>query len=216
MIKADARCTYGYRNAVNQHPRTRLTTTRRGHGYLKHAYCQAVRAGSIRAQRASERSEGYGWQRARLERRPGGEPPRTNLREVINALLYVNCMGISWRYIPHDLPPKGTVYYYYGLWRDEGILAQLNVHLTELARTKEGREPQPSAALVDTQRVKTSTNTPLETQGTDAAKKIVRRRRAIVTDACGFLLALVVLAASVSENSAGMRAIGRPRPSTPR
>ena len=165
--------------------------------------------GSIRAHRASERSEGYGWRRARLERRPSGEPPRTDLREVINALFYVNRTGIFRRYIPHDLPPKGTVYYHYGLWRGEGILAQLNVHLTELARTKEGREPQPSAALVDTQRVKTLTNTPLETQGTDAVKKIVRKRRAIVTDACGFLLALVVLAASVSENSAGMRAIGQ-------
>ena len=147
------------------------------------------------------------WQRARLERRPSGEPPRTDLREVINALFYVNRTGISWRYIPHDLPPKGTVYYYYGLWRDEGILAQLNVHLTELARTKEGRDPGPSAAIVDTQSVKTSTNAPLETQGTDAAKKIVGRKRAIVTDVCGFLLASVVLAASVTENTAGMRAI---------
>jgi hypothetical protein len=75
------------------------------------------------------------------------------------------------------------VYYYYALWRDEGVFAQLNLELTGLARAKEGRAPEPTAAIVDTQSVKTSTNPPLETQGTDAAKKIVGRKRSIVTDA---------------------------------
>ena len=149
------------------------------------------------------------WQQARLERRPTGEPARTDVREVFNALLYLNRTGISWRYIPHDLPPHGTVYYYYAAWRDEGILAQLNVELTGLARVKEGRAPGPTAAVIDTQSVKTSTNPPVATQGTDAAKLIVGRKRSIATDALGLLLAVVVCAASVHENSAGVQVLNQ-------
>ena len=79
------------------------------------------------------------WQQARIDRRPTGEPARTDVREVFNAILYVNRTGIPWKYLPHDFPPKGTVYYYYALWRDEGVFAQLNYNLTGLARVKEGR-----------------------------------------------------------------------------
>ena len=149
------------------------------------------------------------WQQARIDRRPTGEPAHTDLREVVNALLYINRTGISWRYIPNDLPPHGTVYYYYALRRDEGIFAQLNLHLTGLARVKSGRAPEPTAAIVDTRSVKTSTDPPLETQGTDAAKRIIGRKRSIVTDALGLLLAVLVCAASVSENNAGIRAINQ-------
>jgi transposase len=119
------------------------------------------------------------WQQARIDRRPTGEPARTDVREVFNALLYLNRTGIAWKYLPHDFPPHGTVYFYYALWRDEGIFAQLNYELTGLARVKEGRRAEPSAAIIDTQSVKTSTNPPLGTQGTDAAKLIVGRKRSI-------------------------------------
>lgn len=71
------------------------------------------------------------------------------------------------------------MYYYYAAWRDEGIFAQLNVDLTALAQVKAGRDPQPTAAVVDTQSVKTSTNPPTATQGTDAANKIVGRKRSV-------------------------------------
>jgi transposase len=149
------------------------------------------------------------WQQARINRRPTDEPARTDLREVINALFYLNRTGISWRYIPHDLPPHGTVYYYYALWRDEGLFAQLNIELTGLARAKEGRANEPTAAIIDTQSVKTSTNPPLETQGIDAAKKIVGRKRSIAVDTLGLLLAVVVCAASVSENNAGISVLNQ-------
>ena len=145
------------------------------------------------------------WQQARIDRRPTGEPARTDVREVFNALLYLNRTGIAWKYLPHDFPPHSTVYYYYAAWRDDGIFAQLDVELTALARAKEGRAAEPSAAIVDTQSVKTSTNPPLETQGADAAKLIVGRKRSIATDALGLLLAVIVCAASVSENNAGIR-----------
>ncbi len=147
------------------------------------------------------------WQQARLDRRPTGEPARTDLREVFNAIVYVNRTGIAWKYLPHDFPPHGTVYYYYAAWRDEGIFAQLNYDLTTLARAKAGREPEPSAAVIDTQSVKTSTNPPTATQGTDAGKKIVGRKRGIATDACGLLLAVIVMAASASENHAGIQTL---------
>jgi transposase len=149
------------------------------------------------------------WQQARIDRRPTGEPARTDVREIFNALLYLNRTGIAWKYLPHDFPPHGTVYYYYAAWRDEGVFAQLDVELTALARVKEGRAAEPTAAIVDTQSVKTSTNPPLETQGTDAAKLIVGRKRSIATDALGLLLAVIVCAASVSENNAGIRVLNQ-------
>ena len=147
------------------------------------------------------------WQQARIDRRPTGEPARTDVREVFNALLYLNRTGCAWKYLPHDFPPHGTVYYYYAAWHDEGVFAPLNLELTGLARAKEGRANEPTATIVDTQSVKTSTNPPTSTQGTDAAKLIVGRKRAIATDALGLLLAVIVLAASVPENNAEIRVL---------
>ena len=113
------------------------------------------------------------WRKARLDRRPTGQPAKVELRDVFNAILYVNRTGIPWKYVPHDFPSHGTVYAYYAAWRDEGIFTQLNYDLTALARVKEGRKPEPTASVIDTQSIKTSTNVPLTSQGTDAAKKIV-------------------------------------------
>jgi transposase len=155
------------------------------------------------------------WQQARIDRRPTGEPARTDIREVFNAMLYVNRTGISWKYLPHDFPPHSTVYYYYALWRDEGIFAQLNYELTGLARVKAGRAAEPTAAIIDTQSVKTSNNPPIQTQGTDAAKKIVGRKRSIATDTLGLLLAVIVVAASVTENKAGIRVLDQVKATYP-
>ncbi|MGW1711292.1 transposase [Streptomyces sp. NPDC002206] len=63
------------------------------------------------------------WRKARLDRRPTGQPAQVELRDVFNAILYVNRTGIPWKYLPHDFPNHGTVYAYYAAWRDEGILA---------------------------------------------------------------------------------------------
>lgn len=143
------------------------------------------------------------WRQARLDRRPTGQPASVELRDVFNAILYVNRTGIAWKYLPHDFPSYNTVYAYYAAWRDEGIFAQLNYELTGLARVKEGRTAEPTASVMDTQSVKTSTNVPLTSQGTDAAKKIVGRKRGIVTDTLGLILAVAVTAASLSDNVIG-------------
>jgi transposase len=145
------------------------------------------------------------WRQARLDRRPTGQPASVELREIYNAILYVNRTGIAWKYLPHDFPPHGTVYAYYAAWRDEGIFAQLNYDLAGLARVKEGRKAEPTACVMDTQSVKTSTNVPLTSQGIDAGKKIVGRKRGIVTDALGIILAVMVTAASLSDNAIGIR-----------
>lgn len=145
------------------------------------------------------------WRKARLDRRPTGQPAKVDLRDVFNAILYLNRTRIPWKYLPHDFPNHGTVYAYYAAWRDEGIFAQLNYDLTALARVKEGRKPEPTGSVIDTQSVKTSTNVPVTSQGTDAAKKIVGRKRGILTDTIGLILAVTVTAASLSENALGIR-----------
>lgn len=151
----------------------------------------------------------HAWRQARLDRRPTGRPAAADLREVFDAILYVNRTGIAWKYLPHDFPPHNTVYFYYAAWRDEGILARLNHDLTGLARVKEGRKPDPTACVLDTQSVRTSTNVPAASQGTDAAKKIVGRKRGVVTDTLGLLLTVIVTAASLSENAVGIRLLDR-------
>ncbi|MFH8336328.1 IS5 family transposase [Streptomyces sp. AM6-12] len=155
------------------------------------------------------------WREARLDRRPTGQPPKVDLRDVFDAILYLNRTGIPWKYLPHDFPGHGTVYFYYAAWRDEGIFAQLNYDLTGLARAKEGRKPEPTASVIDTQSVKTSSNVPVTSQGTDAAKKIVGRKRGILTDTLGLILAVTVTAAGLHENALGIRLLDQAKETYP-
>lgn len=143
-----------------------------------------------------------------------GRPPEHDLREIMNAILYVDRTGVQWRYLPHDLPNWNTVYGYFAKWQADGIFAQLNGLLRELVRQQEGRNAKPSACVIDAQSVKTSTSVPAATQGTDNAKKIVGRKRSIVTDTLGLLLAVLVTAADVQDSVAGTPAArpGRRRP----
>jgi transposase len=144
------------------------------------------------------------WRQARTDAGVQGRPASHDLREIFNAILYVNRTGIAWRYLPHDLPPWQTVYWYFTTWTTDGVFAQLNYDLTGLVRAKAGRPAAPTAGVIDTQSVKTSTNVPLNTQGIDAGKKIVGRKRGIVTDTLGLLLAVVVTTAAASDNTIGI------------
>ncbi|SCF00360.1 transposase, IS4 family [Micromonospora purpureochromogenes] len=144
------------------------------------------------------------WRQARTDAGVGGRIATHDLREIFNAILYVNRTGIAWRYLPHDFPPWQTVYGYFTAWTGDGIFTQLNYDLTALARARAGRTTQPSACVIDTQSVKTSTNASAATQGIDAGKKIVGRKRGIVTDTLGLLLAVIVTAASASDNTIGI------------
>ncbi|MFK8843672.1 IS5 family transposase [Streptomyces sp. Ac-502] len=143
----------------------------------------------------------------RLERRGRaldfGRPPEHDLRTLMDAILYVNRTGIPWRYLPHDYPPWQTCYAYFAHWEKEGILTQLNSLLRSRVREDEGRAPEPSACIIDSQSIKTSANVPAAGQGTDAGKKIVGRKRSIMIDTIGLLLGVLVTAASVQDSVAG-------------
>ncbi|KUN92520.1 IS5 family transposase [Streptomyces caeruleatus] len=131
-----------------------------------------------------------------------GRPPQHDLREIMNAILYVDRTGCQRAYLPHDFPPHQTVYGYFAKWQTDGIFIQLNGLLRELVRQQEGKHRHPSACVIEAQSVKTSTSVPARTQGIDAGKKIVGRKRSIITDTLGLLLAVLVTAAAVQDSTA--------------
>jgi transposase len=133
-----------------------------------------------------------------------GRPCEHDLRAILNAIVYVDRTGIPWRYLPHEYPPWQTVYGYFAAWQRDGIFTQLSGLLRRLVRTGEGRPAEPSACIIDAQSVKTSANVPATSQGYDAGKKIAGRKRSIVTDTLGLLLAVLVTAAGVSDSAAGL------------
>ena len=88
--------------------------------------------------------------------KPGGRPRSVDMREILNGLFYVLREGCSWRALPHDYPPWQTVYSYFRRWRDDGTWERLNAALRTQVRESEGRQAQPSAAIIDSQSVKTT------------------------------------------------------------
>jgi transposase len=86
----------------------------------------------------------------------GGHPRTTDMREVLNALFYVDRTGCQWRALPHDFPPWSTVWSYFRTWRTDGTWKRMHTALREKTRVSMGREPTPSAAIIDSQSVKTS------------------------------------------------------------
>ena len=87
---------------------------------------------------------------------PRGRKREHSLREIVNAIFYVLRSGCSWRMMPHDLPPWKTVYHYFRLWRKDGVWEEINAILRTELRVASGRDPEPSAAIIDSQSVKTT------------------------------------------------------------
>ena len=88
--------------------------------------------------------------------KPGGRPRATDLRAVVNAIFYILRSGCAWRMLPHDFPPYSTVYMYFKQWRDDGTLERIHDKLRDRVRAREGRKKSPSAAIIDSQSVKTT------------------------------------------------------------
>jgi putative transposase len=130
-----------------------------------------------------------------------GRPRGIDLREVLNAIFYLNKTGCPWRYLPHDFPPRVNVAYYYYKWTENGTLEAINTALRQQLREKAGRDPDPTAAIVDSQSVK-GTPESYEDSGFDGGKLVKGRKRHIVVDTMGCIIAVWVHAANMFDGKA--------------
>jgi transposase len=131
---------------------------------------------------------------------PGGRPRKTAMRDVVDAIFYILRTGCQWRYLPKDFPPKSTVWRYFNEWRHDGTLDTIHDLLRRKVRTAEKPYHPRTSASVDSQSVDTSSGG--EQRGRDNAKNVDGRKRHIVIDSMGLLLAVLVTAADVDAAAA--------------
>jgi putative transposase len=132
-----------------------------------------------------------------------GRPRIYGFREILDAVFYVLRSGCAWRLLPRDFPPWETVYHYFRKWSLDGTWERLNHTLRECLRTTLGRNPQPSAGIVDSQSAKT-TGVGGEARGYDGGKKVRGRKRHILVDTEGFVLKVRVHSAKIPDKD-GLR-----------
>src|SRR5436305_10028064 len=137
----------------------------------------------------------------------GGWPRKTDMRDVLVAVLYVGRSGCQWRYLPVDFPPKSTVWRYFDQWRRDGTLDRIHDRLRKKVRTMEKPYHPRTTASVDSQSVDTTSGG--ESRGRDNAKNVDGRKRHIVVDSMGLLLAVLVTAASADDGRAAPELFAR-------
>src|SRR4051794_35898910 len=129
--------------------------------------------------------------------KPGGRPRSVPLREVLNGIFYIARGGCAWRMMPTDLPPWSTCYDYFRKWRNDGTWAKINDALRTQVRHKDRRQKSPSLAIIDSQSVKTTEQG--GPRGKDAHKKVSGRKRHLVVDTLGLVVAAVVHSAGIQD-----------------
>jgi putative transposase len=136
-----------------------------------------------------------------------GRKREVNLREVVNAILYISRTGCQWRNLPHDFPAKSTVWDYFNRFKKDGTLALIVDALRRRVRVEAGREPEPKTAAIDSQTVPTHHQG--QDSGVDGGKNVKGRKRHIVVCSMGLLLAVVVTAANLNEGTQAPRVLGK-------
>jgi putative transposase len=138
---------------------------------------------------------------------PGGRPRKTDTRDGVDAVFYILRTGCQWRYLPKDFPPKSTVWRYFDEWRHNGTLDAIHDSLRRRVRTAEKPYHPRTSASVDSQSVDTTSGG--EQRGRDNAKNVAGRKRHIVVDSMGLLLAVPVTAADVDDARAAAELFAR-------
>lgn len=125
---------------------------------------------------------------------------RYSYRSLLNALFYLVKTGCQWRMLPHDFPKWQTVYFYFSRWKRDGTLEHIQQTLVEKQRLKAGRKAEPTVGILDAQSTKT-TLVAGEQRGFDAGKKVKGRKRHIIVDTLGLVLAVVIQSASMQDRN---------------
>ncbi|MGI8870737.1 MAG: IS5 family transposase [Mycobacteriales bacterium] len=143
--------------------------------------------------------------------KPGGRPAKHPRRRIVEAILYVNRTGCSWRQLPHDFPPWDTVYWYFQRWNTNGTTDRIHDALRDAARDAAGRDPMASAGIVDAQSIKGADTVGRGSRGYDAGKKTNGRKRHVVVDTLGLLVVVLVTAASLQDRDGGRLVLDKAR-----